>query len=261
MSNVNVSILLHAFFWCKIHRTWCNKSSTNPMLATPSCNMIPRIQVPQDRREKTTSTLFWHAWCMPWQGIWSGESCTSASNESKSKMIYTAYTLEKLRNYIGDSKQIARIGRISTWRTVRSSGKDMAAPEYQTKKNTSKKRNRRNQTFVLCFRFWPSWPNSLAKIAKPKACANVSDGMYLRTWWLLFRDTSHKWFAELGIHHLLGTSFLESAWVARRRNALLAPARNEQLGISGINANIVSIRTTITSHKSMQPLQEPNTLF
>lgn len=88
--HVNVSILLHAFFWCKIHRTWCNKSSRNPMLARPSCNMIPRIQVPQDRREKTTSPMFWHAWCMPWQGIWSGESCTSASNESK--MIYTVYT-------------------------------------------------------------------------------------------------------------------------------------------------------------------------
>lgn len=130
--HVTVSIPLHAFFWCKIHRTWCNKSGTNPMLATPSCNMIPRIQVPQDRRAKATSTMLCHAWCMPWYGIWSGESCKSASN--KSKMIYTVYTVEKLRNYIKDLKQIARIGKISTWRTARSNGKDMAASEYQTNK-------------------------------------------------------------------------------------------------------------------------------
>lgn len=75
--------------------------------------------------------------------------------------------------------------------------------------------------------------------------------MYLRTWWLLLRDTSHKWFAKLGVHHLLGTSFLESAWVARRRNVLLAPARNEQLGISGIKANIVTYSYhTHYNHKS-----------
>ena len=76
-----------------------------------------------------------------------------------------------------------RIGRISTWRTARSSGKNIAASEYQTKKRAeNREQEKKSKKSDLCSVFL-LWPNSLAKITKPKACANVSDGMYLRTWW------------------------------------------------------------------------------